>query len=806
MTEFGLRIADSANTLAPAASAAREDTINLSQLLTAARRRRRAILVPVAVWLVLGLLYLATTPKTYVASSTLLLDAGANAVVEELAAMDDQALSEGAIENARLVIQSDTLAASVVEGLALHSNDSFLDPPRSLLSHITGGAAGLARIPINLLRPAAQSATTADATPVDPEVLLRERVARDLSGKIGVERIGRSGAISIYFSAHDPAIAAAVVNAYAEAYIADVLNANFESTERTTEWLQGRLSDLETAASEAAAAAETFRTENGLMSSDGRFMSEESVSELNSDLAEAIAEAARSRALVEGYEVVVARGIEGLQSGAPVSTGTIADPTLDDLQSSLADAVSDLNRITASYGSDHPQAQLLSAEVATAAERLFVGVKQRLERARGELAVAQARVNALRDSLGEAMGDNAAAGAAQVQLRALEQRASTLSMLYQTFLTRFQEIDQQKDFPISDVRILSMAEVPRAADGPRASRALAAALVIGLFFGIVLAAIREWGERFLRTGEDMSEATGAPFLGYLPDMAAAAPKAGLRARLAQPMRRLAGVAWRRPAGAHANAATTAAALSQNSSIYVETLQSIRLAMDIVHASDPRQVLSLRRTRDEAEAPPPPRGALGITSIRPGEGKSTLSLELATTLAAGGASVLLIDADMRRPGLSRYLGITSGPSLVDVALGQVTWTEALRKADPPSLDVLPCVRPGGLGHVAELLAAKSIRMLFEEARHLYDHVIVDLAPLGPVVDARVLMRSLGRVLLVAEWGVTPKAMLRKAVAGDPALNGRLLGVVLNKVDIAALRDYVDRASVEAYLGEYGEYLP
>jgi succinoglycan biosynthesis transport protein ExoP len=68
-----------------------------------------------------------------------------------------------------------------------------------------------------------------------------------------------------------------------------------------------------------------------------------------------------------------------------------------------------------------------------------------------------------------------------------------------------------------------------------------------------------------------------------------------------------------------------------------------------------------------------------------------------------------------------------------------------------------------------------------------------------------MRSLGHVLLVAEWGVTPKAMLRKAVEGDPILAERLLGVVLNRVDMAALGDYVDRASVDAYLDEYGEYL-
>jgi polysaccharide biosynthesis transport protein len=804
MTEYGLRIADSPNTLAPAAAEQPGDTISLGRLLAAAWRRRHSILVPTLVWFALGLAYLVTTPRTYVASSTLLLDADTNQVVERLTAMDSQALSESAIENARLVIQSDTLAAAVVDKLALAENESFLDPPRSLLSNIVGGAAGVLRAPLNLMRQAAPTGGALEGG----EAQLRDRVAQTLSSQIGVERIGRSGAISVYYTSHDPTIAAAVVNAYAEAYIADVLNANFESTERTTAWLQTRLSDLETAAASAAAEAETFRAKNGLVSTDGRFMSEESVSQLNLDLGQAIAEAARSRALVEGYTVVVASGIEGLQSGTSIDIDATIDPALADLQATLADAIADRNRIIASYGKDHPQAARLSAEIGTAAERLFIGIQQRLQSATGELSVAEARVKALRDSLGIAMGDNAAAGAAQVELRALERRAETLSLLYQTFLTKFQEIDQQKDFPISDVRILSAADVPLSADSPRASRVMAAALVIGLFFGIALAAFREWGDRFLRTGDDVSLAAGVPFLGYLPETAPARPlRLGLRARLTSALR------WRFwPAPSATVGPTDELAFAEpddlrrrSNSIYMETLQFIRLRMEILQTGDPMQPLILRRGWDETEASPGPRRILGITSVRPGEGKSTVSLNLATTLAANGASVLLIDADMRRPGLTLHLGLTGGPSLVDVAKGRADWADAIVASDPPSLHILPCIRPEGEGHVADLLASKPIRAMLKEARQRYDYVLIDLAPLGPVVDARVIMRAISDVLMVAEWGVTPRAMLRKAVESDSILAERLVGVVLNRVDMTALDDYADRASVDAYLHDYGEYL-
>jgi succinoglycan biosynthesis transport protein ExoP len=801
MTEYGLRIADSPNTLAPVAAEQPGDTISLARLLAAAWRRRRAILVPTLVWFALGLAYLVTTPRSYFASSTLLLDADTNQVVERLAAMDDQTLSESAIENARLVIQSDTLATAVVDRLALHENDRFLAPPRSLLSHLVSGTIGILRAPLNLMR---QEPPATDAS-AGRETQLRDRVAQTLSSQIGVARIGRSGAISVYYTSHDPTIAAAVVNAYAEVYIADVLQANFDSTERTTEWLQTRLSDLEAAAATAAAEAETFRARNGLVSSDGRFMSEESVSQLNLDLGEAIAEAARSQALVEGYKAVVARGIDGLQSGVSVDIDATVDPVLEELQANLADAVANRNRIIASYGQDHPQAALLSAEIGTAAERLFIGIQQRLQRATGELAVAEARVQALRDSLDVAMGDNAAAGSAQVELRALEQRAETLSMLYQTFLTKFQEIDQQKDFPISDVRILSTADVPLAADSPRASRVLAVVLMIGLFFGIALAAAREWADRFLRTADDVTEAASVPFLGYLPETDPTPPRPGLWAQLTKGLRQRLRLALPWALRAADNAPSEPENLTRNSSIYMETLQNIRLALDARHTSDTRQVLVLGRSRQEPDTASVLRGILGVTSLRPGEGKSTVSLNLAITLAANGASVLLIDADMRRPGLSRHLGLTEGPSLVDVAQGRADWTDTVVTSSPPSLDILPCIRPEGDAHVADLLAAKPVRAMFKAARQHYDHVVVDLAPLGPVVDARVLMRSLDHVLLVSEWGATPRAMLRKAVKDDPVLAERLMGVVLNRVDMVSLDDYADRSSVDAYLGEYAEYL-
>lgn len=805
MTEYGLRIADSPNTVTPTPDVP-DDTIRLSVLLAMLRRGRRTMLLAAAIFLLLGLLYLLTTPRTYVASAVVLLNADSSPAVREVIEMDDRALSDSAIENALLVIRSEALASAVVARLELHRNPSFLNPPRSLAATLVDTLKGAVRAPLSLLRPGSAPSGSVPTAATDPEALERSRVARDLGARIEVQRIGRSSALSLSFASHDPVLAAAIVNTFADAYIADVLDANLDATNRTAEWLQGRLADLEAAAAEAAAEAEAFRAKHGLVSSDGRFMSEDAVSQLNADLADAIAETARSRALVAGYEAVVARGIDGLRSGASVSTSETVDPALEELQADLADAVADLNRITATFGSDHPQAQLLATEIDKASERLFVGAQQRLERARGELSVAKARVAALRESLGTAVGDNAAAGTAQVELRALEQRAETLSTLYQTSLSRLQEIEQQREFPISDVRILTTAEVPRAADSPRASRTLAMALILGLLVGLALSTVREWADRSLRTGDQVTSVTGVPFLGYLPTTHDRPQQRDWISRWVLSTRHRLPRGWPGAVGDQlSEAEQSELQAAHDQAIYGETLQTIRLALDAPATVDRRPVFSLRRIRDDLDTAPAGRGVLGITSLRPSEDRFAVALNLAGTLAAGGASVLLVDADMRRPGISSYLGLTDRPSLLDVALGQTAWPDVVCKAGPPNLDILPCARVSGAGHVADLLTAGPVRTMLAEARERYDHVLVDLAPLAPMVEGRVMMRSMSRVLLVATWGETPKSLLRTTLQRDPALGERLLGIVLDQVDLTALRTYADDANDDADLRAYAGYL-
>ncbi len=811
MKEFGLRFAEAPNWIAmPPPPPDTGESLNLRRLLAAARRQRWAFVVWVAIALVLGIAYLATTPPTFFTGSTVLLAGNVNRAIEEMSSVESQTNTENELESAQEVIRSQQIALAVTDALQLHHNETYLNPPVSGASTLVDAIKSVVRVPINLLRPAPP--LTTGAVDVDSETAKRAAVARDLRDSIQISRIGRSSAFFIGFESHDPVIATDIADAYAKAYVADLLNANFEATEQTTEWLQVRLDELQGSAQQAAMKAERFRTENGLVASRGALMTEENVGQLNEDLAEAVAELARSRALMDTYDDVLQKGPKALIGEDGLRFTLPGDDRLKLMQEELSTLIGRLGELERNSTTSAIEAAPLRDKIDQQLQILFVEMGRLAEAARGEFEVAEARVVALRDSLGLAMDTNSAASEAQVQLRALEQRALTLSMLYQTFLTRFQEMDQQKTFPISNVRILSGAEMPTTPSSPSPSRVLALMLVLGLIAGFATAIVREWRDRLLRTGDDVQAETGSKFLGYLPiipDETADDDAHGGSPRNATAERSQGLLSWlfsrrgspnnqalqfqrrRGPAPVQAGHAPThdarnlAHVADHPRSLFAETVRNIRFASDVRMGERPGRVI-------------------GVTSVLPSEGKSTIAANLATMLAAFDDPVLLIDADPRNPGLSRSLRLTGSPGLVEALMGKAPWRSLIHVQQDTGVHLLTCETPKLMSYSSELLGSASMRALLADLRVEFPTIILDLAPLGPVVDARVLLPMLDQIVLVAEWGATPKELLRATLAGEPALADKLLGVVLNKVDMVALKDYVPRASNEAFYSDYGDY--
>ncbi|WP_292273710.1 polysaccharide biosynthesis tyrosine autokinase, partial [Mesorhizobium sp.] len=437
-----------------------------------------------------------------------------------------------------------------------------------------------------------------------------------------------------------------------------------------------------------------------------------------------------------------------------------------------------LQDVENNFGKDHPQAVALAKEKADVSAQIFGQLKQITESYRNDYQVAQARETALREKIATQAGKSSIDNQSQVRLKELDQQAQALTTLYQTFLSRYEEASQQQSFPVGKVRIISDASMPLTASAPRTLRVLALSLVLGLMLGAGCGGLNEFNERFFRTGEDIRDRVGLKFLGYLPTIG------GGKAKESKPDD-LPADGKVTSLSAAEKRARMRVSLDAPASMFAETLRNAKIAFDVVMEDKGSRVI-------------------GVISVLPGEGKSTVAANLAGLLAANGAKTLLIDGDLRNPGLSRSLGMESEHGLMEAVVNGQTWQSVGKVDRQTKLAIIPAVVRGQFSHTSELLGSAGMRRFIENAKETFEYIIVDLPPLGPVVDAKAFAPLVDGFVLVTEWGRTPRAMVRSMLESEPYIAEKITGAVLNKVELKKLAKYGSLGGSEKFFDRYSSY--
>jgi polysaccharide biosynthesis transport protein len=754
--------------------------IDLDRLLTIAARRIRIVGLSVAIFLVLGVLYLLTTTPYYTASTQVLLDDNLSRYTEkDNAPQDDRSQADMQIASSVEVLKSNNMALRVVDEAKLADVTMITNPPKSLTGSIIGAIKSLKSIFIH--------------GPKLTEEQIRQgkrgKAAAMLQQTVSVERVMRSAVLSISYRSPDPLLASKVTQAYATAFLTDQLNANFDASERATLWLQGRLDDLAKRAQVASLDVEKFKAANGLTQTGGELMTEQQLTDLTKQLIVAQADAASAAARLNQFKSIIDQGPQNAVKNAIVSGQTNANQVLQDLRTRYLAIEKREQDIVANFGANHPQAMALKTEKDNVGGQIFQELKQLTASYSNEYDVTQSRVKSLSESIQKLTGTNSEANISLVHLRELEQKASALKTMYEAFLNRYEVASQSQSLPVTKARIISEAGVPTVASSPKKTMTLALSVVLGIVVGAGLAFVQEMQERYFRLESDIRTVLGQKSLGYLPRMGP---------RLKKPnhskLRR-----WRNKFPAGATIAPTVnehlgldrmmrTVIDAPRSAFTEALRNTKLAIDII--------LQGRASR-----------VIGVISALPGEGKSTVAANLAVLLASTGKRTLLIDADLRNPSLSRLLQPTPKVGLVEAVLGDSSWEDCIKIDQETKLAVLPVV-PGmaarSLVHTNELIASPGMNALIENVRQSFDYVIVDLAPIGPVVDAKAFSPLADGFVYVVEWGKTPTKLVSDVLDAEPLISNKVVGVLLNKTDMQALSKYSDFGGSEKFRNQYNKY--
>ncbi len=746
--------------------------IDLNRLTAIVARRSRIAAVCVIVCFLLGAVYLFMATPIYTSQAQILLDDTLSKYAEEAPSPQSIQQADTKISSAVEILKSGELALHVTDMENLGENETILNPPQSLMSRLKSGVRSLAGI----------FSSRPEISEEDARNGKRAMAAAYLQQGLTVERVARSSVIAVSYRSTDPQLAASVTRAYANAYLTDQLNANFDATERASVWLQERLTDLRQRAQAASLEAEKFKADNGLTSARGELMSEQQLSDLNSQLIVAQADTASASARYNQFKAILDQGAENAVNNATISSSQTDNSVIQDLRTRYLAVSKREQVIVQNFSADHPQAVALRNEKAELSDKIFRELQQLTGSYRNEFEVAKSREASLRQSIEGVVGSNSQANRSLVELRELEQRATALKTLYESYLGRYEEASQQRSFPIAKARIISEAGVPTSPSSPRKAMVLALSIVLGFMVSAVIGGFMEFRERFFRLEEEVRSILGHKSLGYVPligkkrtslwkqirERLTGAKPEKIEAETHVPLARMSRIAVETPRSA-----------------FAETLRNAKLASDVILQGRPNRVI-------------------GVVSSLPGEGKSTIAANFAGLLAASGKRTLLIDADLRNPAISRLISPPPKSGLVEAVLGEEEWTTSIRVDPQTRLAVLPIARREHLYHTNELLASPGMENLIANARNSFEYVIVDLAPLAPVIDAKAFSPFADGFLMVVEWGKTPTRLVRDVLHSDPQFNAKILGVMLNKTDMDELGKYSDFGAAEKYRKSYEKY--
>jgi succinoglycan biosynthesis transport protein ExoP len=723
-------------------------------------RRRFGILVLIfSLSLICGAVYLYTASPRFLAQAELLLDTKKSQMFQQQGMTADIVVDSATVDSQIEVLKSENIATAVIKDLHLTEDEEFVGSKPGIFGAILG-----------YLVPAVRTS----------EFELQQRAHNVFERGLQARRIGLTYVIEIGFLSLSPDRAAQIANATADAYINDQLEAKYQVARRASTWLQERIQELRQQASTAERAALDFKKANNIVDTGGRLIGEQQLAELNSQIVLARAGTAEARARLNRISEITKNDISDIDNVLRSPDPAVADALKNDVITKLRSEFLELANREAVYsarlGHDHLLVVNLRNQMFEIRRSILNELKRIAETFKSDYEIALAREQSIERSLAEAVMQNQATNQAQVSLKDLDSNAQTYRALHDNFVQRYMESIQQQSFPLTEARVITHAVKPSSKSRPNSTLVMMATSAGGLLLALGVAFLIDISEGGFRTGDQVESELRTSCLAVVPLLKVDSPAPvhaesldhDISSRLIERTGVLFGV------------------VGSPFSRFAEAFRTIKVSIDLFSISKPTK-------------------AIGITSTHPGEGKSTISANLARLIAHAGGKAILLDCDLRNPSLTRSLAPGAELGLLDVVSGKrllkdVVWTDPTT-----SLAFVPMVAKTRLSHTNEILASASMKKLIDALREVYDYVLIDLPPLTPVVDVRSTNQIVDSYLFIIEWGRTSVEAVERALSSAPLVYESLLGVILNKADLEAMRNYTRNAGEQykkAYYERYG----
>jgi succinoglycan biosynthesis transport protein ExoP len=587
-------------------------------------------------------------------------------------------------------------------------------------------------------------------------------------GSLQVKRVPNSRLIEVTFDAEDPQLAAEVVNTHLQNFIEQNFRSKYDATTQASRWLSSELEELRVKVEKSENDRLAYERSNQIWQTDEK--QGDITTQKLGDLSKAVTEAQTTLAQKEAlYRMAVSGNTDALPE---ITNSTfVQDLTKkkNDLDQSYADALSQ-------YGPNYPKVQRLAEQQKQVGDALVAARKAMVDGIAEDYNTARNHVELLEEELDKQKAETNDLAEKLVQYQILQHEADANKQLYDGMLQKLKEASISAGLRSSNIRVVDPALVQNSPVRPQKSRNIILAVLVGLVGGVGLALFREYLDNTVKSPDDVENLTGLPSLAVVPSMPGLNGHSSRLSRLAH---------GSEPAVDRGSRVELLSHMQPKSQIS-EAFRGLRTSLLLSQADHPPQVIL-------------------VTSALPREGKTTAAVNLAVTLAQLGDRTLLLDCDLRKPGVRRALNLASGKEggLSSYLAGVCTLDEVT--FPHPAISNLSVLTTGPVPpSPADLLSSLRMRDGILELRRHFKFIVFDSPPIMAATDAVILSALTDGVLLVVRSGETPKEAFTRARDLLTAVKCRMLGVVLNAVDSTAPDYYYSyRYYPYAYGYGYGE---
>lgn len=692
-------------------------------------RRKNIIIAFFIIVLISTLISTLMTVPAYRATAKLEISLENPKVVNFDQVVELETTSEEFYETQYLLLKSSSLAKLVVEKLNLAERQELKAKKQKLdiISKALSSVKGLIRSTLGgikkmIVKPSDTETSGAEAALA--EISKQDQVINSFLGGLKIEPIGNSRLVEVSYVSNDRKFAADAVNTLANTFIEWILNRKLDATKQGRDFLRKQILQAQENLEQSEEKLNEFAKSNDIVSLDEKMnITYHTFSELNDALAKAETTRLEKESL---YKHVLDGNIESLPM-------IMNDPYIQSLKGEHARANSEYSQLSATFKSGYPKVKELGAKVAELQRKINEAQTSIASSIKSDYEAALKKEETLRESYQKQKTLASALNDKSIEYNILKREIESNESIYNTLLQRLKETEVSSAIKASNIQVVDYAQIPVIPFKPNITLNLLFAIIIGLGGGVLLAFFLEFLDNTVKSAEEVRDKLRLPVLG--------------------------GVFELNPVDSLSSPVEKSFLLDPRSHI-AESFRTIRTSLLL---STPGK---------------PPRTIL-ITSCFPAEGKTTMSINLASSFAQAGSKVLLLEADLRRPRIGTILG-NNGNGLSSYLTGNSNLNEVISQGEVPNLYVLPV---GSIPiNPAELLGSNRMRELIRILTEEYDYIIVDGPPALGFVDSHILSNLVDGVAVVVRAGKTPKNSIRELIDRLWSLKANFLGIIVNGVEL------------------------